>query len=349
MKVLYNVDHPAKFHLFKNAMKMLKDRGNEVLLTIVDKEVTLNLAEKFCKIYDIPYIIIGLNSGNLSKKAFNVPSIEFNLLKTALNFKPDLLIGGDGDIYVSHVSKLLNKPSFVFDETEHAKLQNSIAYPFTSKIFTPDCYEKNLGKKQIKYNGYHELAYLHPDIFNPRKEVLEQMNLSKNDKITIIRLVSWDAFHDIGKRGMISEIESLLKKLSDYTEVIINSENKLPKNLEKYQLNVNPEDLHDILYYSSIYIGEGATTAAESAVLGTPAIYTNPLKMGYTNELEHRYSLLYNMPTENYTSILNKSLELISNNNLKNESSKKIKRLLNEKINVTTYIVDVIENYNKFW
>lgn len=34
--------------------------------------------------------------------------------------------------------------------------------------------------------------------------------------------------------------------------------------------------------------------AAESAVLGTPAVYVNTLRMGYTDELEARYGLLVN-------------------------------------------------------
>ena len=52
--------------------------------------------------------------------------------------------------------------------------------------------------------------------------------------------------------------------------------------------------MHDLLAGAVLFVGEGATMAAESAVLGTPAVYVNTLRMGYTDELEARYNLLYN-------------------------------------------------------
>ena len=41
----------------------------------------------------------------------------------------------------------------------------------------------------------------------------------------------------------------------------------------------------------TLYVGEGATTASECAVLGTHAIYVNTLNWGDTDEEEEKYQL----------------------------------------------------------
>jgi predicted glycosyltransferase len=348
MKVLFNVDHPAKFHLFKNTMKILQEKGINVFLTVIDKEVTSDLVKDFADENNIKYKIIGENLGSIFKKAMNVPKIEYELLKISKNFKPDIFVGGCGDLYISHVARLLKKPSFIFDTNESAKLQHALTVPFATKIFTPSCYEKNLGKKQIRYEGYHELAYLHPNYFTPNSKVLDELNLSKNDTIIVLRLVAWNAIHDAGEKGISREnLNAYINKLEDFGRVLITSETKLDKTLKKYQVMVKPENLHDLLYYSTLYIGEGATTASECAMLGTHAIYTSTTKRGYLNELEKQYSLVYNItnPKNMYIKALNKSLELLENKNLKKEGIEKREKLLKYKIDVTKYIVDVMENY----
>ena len=43
---------------------------------------------------------------------------------------------------------------------------------------------------------------------------------------------------------------------------------------------------------AATFIGEGATMAAESAVLGTPAVYVSTLKLGYLQHIESAYGLV---------------------------------------------------------
>jgi predicted glycosyltransferase len=52
------------------------------------------------------------------------------------------------------------------------------------------------------------------------------------------------------------------------------------------------------MYYADLFIGESATMASESAVLGTPAIFVSTLQAGVLNEIEEKYGLLY-MISEN--------------------------------------------------
>ena len=69
------------------------------------------------------------------------------------------------------------------------------------------------------------------------------------------------------------------------SRIFISSEKEIPPNLEKYKLLVPVEKMHSVLYFSSLYIGEGATMASEAAVLGTPSIYLSKLSVGYLKDL----------------------------------------------------------------
>ena len=68
----------------------------------------------------------------------------------------------------------------------------------------------------------------------------------------------------------------------------------------KYQIRTSPDNMHDILANASLYIGEGATMASESALLGTPSIYISSLAgtMGCLKELEQKYGALHSFIDE---------------------------------------------------
>ena len=105
--------------------------------------------------------------------------------------------------------------------------------------------------------------------------------------------------------------------------------------------------MHVLLYYAALYVGEVGTMASEAAVLGTPAVYTNTLRMGYTDEEEYKYGLIFNLSSneESYEDIIKKALELVAQDDLKVEWKKKKDHLLNDKIDVTKFLIETIERY----
>ena len=331
--------HPGQVHLFKNAIWALEKRGHDCKITTVDKEVSLNLLDA----YGFEYDVVGSAKPTLFSKATELLKIEYNLYKIAKSFKPDILVGGVGNAYLAHLGKIISKPSIIFDDTEHAKIERLLTDPFATVICTPSCFQKDLGKKQVRYNGYHELAYIHPNYFTPNPEVLKELGLKENEIFIILRLVSWDANHDFGHHGIQNKIE-YVKKLEKYGKVLITSENKLDNVLEKYRIKASPEKLHSLLYYASLYVGDGATTTVEAAILGTPSIYVSSLArtMGNFIELEDKYRLI--LSYENSDEALNKAVELLQMSNIKNEWKNKTEQLLKDKIDVTAFMVEVIEN-----
>ena len=341
MKILVDVNHPAHVHQFKNAIKILKANGHEILVTARNKEVTLDLLDRF----GIKYVEVGRSKKNNVSKVVEMFRIDYRLYKLSKTFNPDILVGGVGNVYVAHVSTVINKPCILFNDTEHAVLQNLLSYPFASAICTPSCYNKNLGKKQIRYNGYHELAYLHPNYFTPNPAVLDEIGLGEDDTFIILRFVSWDASHDIGQHG-IQDRTALVRELERYGQVFITSEGRLDGGLAKYHIKVSPEKMHDLLYYASLYVGDGGTTASEAAVLGTHAVFISTIVSGYLyDEEEHGLVHVFSDPKTGEEEGIKRALDLLKNTNLKDGARGKKKKLLKDKIDVTAFMVWFIENY----
>src|SRR5690606_13332766 len=98
---------------------------------------------------------------------------------------------------------------------------------------------------------------------------------------------------------------------------------------------------------ASLYIGDSQTMAAEAAVLGTPSIRFNDFvgKLGYLEELEHKYGLTYGIKTSEPEKLLAKIDELLSFPHIKDEWAKRRDKMLSEKIDVTAFMVWFIENY----
>lgn len=342
MKILIDIAHPAHVYQFKNTIQILRAKGHKILITSRNKEITLDLLDKF----GMDYVEVGTYNYAPLRKGIEMLRIDYKLYNLARKFNPDLLIGGVGNVYVAHVSALIKKPSILFNDTEHGTLQNLLSFPFVKAICVPSCYRKSLGKKEVRYNGYHELAYLHPNYFKPNPAVLHEIGLSEDDPFIILRFVSWGASHDIGHKGLtLEDKRNAVKAFEKYGRVLITSETSLSQEFEKYRITISPEKIHDLLYYATLLYGESATMASECAVLGTHAIFCDYAGRGYTDEEEEKYGLVYNFKNEKTMGkeSLEKTLELLENPNLKEDGMRKRKVLLKDKIDVTKFMVDFME------
>ncbi len=339
MRILIDIGHPAHVHFFKNSIWNLERKGHDIMVTAREKDVTIDLL----RAYNIPYkVLTKMRTGKIGLMKEWLTR-DYKLFNVAREFKPDILTGILNPC-VAHVSRLLRKKAVIFNDTEHATFAETITYPFADTVCTPSCFKKDIGKIQIRYNGYHELAYLHPNYFVPNPDVLDDIGLKRYDKFTILRFVSWGASHDVGQYGMQNKID-FVNKLERYGHVFISSEGRLDNELEKYKINVSPEKIHDLLHYANLYVGEGATMATESAILGTPSIYVSSLTgtMGNFDELEQRYGLLFNYMYSH--DALEKAVELIQKPDIKKEWQNRRDMLLKDKIDVSSFITWFIDRY----
>lgn len=341
MKILFETNHPAHVHFFKNIIWNLEKMGHEVLIVARDKEITLALLDA----YKFKYILIGPNYKSMLKKAYGLIKADYKLFKVAKDFKPDILVGR-GSVYLAHLNILINKPYIAYIDTENANLTAWLTFPFADLIITSSSYKKKINpKKQVKISSYKELSYLHPNYFKPDPSVLHEIGLKENENFIVIRTVAWGASHDIGDKGF-TNLKNVINSLEPYGRIFISSETELSPDIQGYKINLSPEKIHHLLFFAKLYFGESATMATESAVLGTPSIFVSTSTRGYTDELESKYGLVFTFSDEKrQEEALEKAKEILKNKNSKFIWSEKRARMLTEKIDVVDFMTNNILEY----
>ena len=340
MRILFDLGHPAHVHYFKYLIKLLKKNGNQVLVVAREKDVTLRLLKN----YGIPYLSRGKGSKTLLGKIFYLFKANLRLYKYSIIFQPDIFISFASP-YAAQIASYFNKPHIAFTDTEHAKLGIASFLPFTDTIITPKTFKGNLGHNHIKFDGYMEDAYLHPKYFKPDKNILKKLNLSDQERYVVLRLVSWDASHDIGQKGFrINTLVKLINEVKKHARVFISAENKVPKIFKKYQISINPTEIHDVLSFAELFIGEGATMASECAIMGTPSIYINTLSAGTLENQEQR-GILHMFKSSN--GLIEKTREILTNPKRKIETKQISLDLLKNKIDINIFFYWLITEYPK--
>jgi len=336
VNILIDIIHPAHVHFFRNAITEFENHGHNVAVTARQKDVTIELLENF----NIPFTMLSKVGTGLLALGTELLVRDMRLLKFCRRFKPDVLTGISG-MFCAHVGFLLRKPSIVWDDTEHQKKAHAITYPLATQYQSPDCYTKRLGKKQQLYAGCHELAYLHPKRFRPNAEVVKALGIDSAEKYCIIRFVSWGAHHDVGEHGFANDKKlHFIEEIAKYARPYISSEGPLPTEFEQYRLKVPVHQIHHVMAFASLCVGEGATVISESAVLGVPAVYINTLKLGYI-DMHEQYGLV--KQTIDTDEALKYCLDYLGSEKAKQDCMAAQKKLLDDKIDVTDYIVRTIE------
>ncbi len=342
MKLIIDIGHPAHVHLFKNLAWKLIERGDKVLFTCRDREHVVHLL----RTYGFVYENFGKHYKSLKGKIFGLAKNELQMLSTAIRFKPDMFIS-HGSTIAAHASFVVRKPHIALEDTFNME-QVRLSMPFTDVVLTGDYEHPLLGRKEIRYPGYHELAYLHPNVFTPDETVLDGLGVDKSEKYAIVRFVAWAATHDVGHKGMSYDNKKrLVDSLSKHAKVLISSEGELPPDLKKYQIEIKPEDMHNVMAFAHLFVGESATMASECACLGVPAIYIDNVGRGYTDHQQERYGLVfnYNESEHGQQQAILKAAELADRNH--DDETYKVKRrlLLNDMIDVSQFMEWFVSNY----
>tara|TARA_Y100001935_G_C17307058_1_gene513013 strand:+ start:2309 stop:3406 length:1098 start_codon:yes stop_codon:yes gene_type:complete len=348
MKILFHLGHPAHFHLFKNTILNLTQQGHKTSIIIKKKdileELLINEGLKYKNI---------LPEGRKNSKisiAIGLLKQDFQILKYCLKYKPNLLVGTS--VPICHVGKFLGIPSINLNEDDASvvPLYSKLAYPFADIILSPTCCNNmKWDKKTIKYPGFHELAYLHPNNFKPNIKVCEKY-IDTKEPFFILRFSSLNAHHDKGVKGINDKIAlKLIEIIKPHGKVLITSERPLNSLLEKYRIKINPLDMHNFLAFAKMYIGDSQTMAAEAGVLGTPFIRFNDFvsKIGYLNEIENKYNLGYGFKPIEIDKMFSKIKELLFEADLKQKWIYKKNKMINDKIDVSEFLTWFISDYPK--
>lgn len=174
---------------------------------------------------------------------------------------------------------------------------------------------------------------------------MDYIDADRDDKIVILRLVAWEAVHDVGDSGFSDVVDVVRRLESTGAEVVITAEEDIPEEVEYCQSEIPPHKMHGLMYYSDLFIGESATMASESAMLGTPAIFVSSSRRGYTDELEEKYGLVFNFSGENRQERgIRKAMDILTDYDEK-KWDKRHENMLEDKIDVTQFMMKFFEDF----
>ena len=133
-----------------------KSNGAKVLVTSRDKDVSLELPRR----NKIRFVNLG------KPGVFKMMALDLQFLNLLHKYKPMVAIS-TASPSLAQACFLSRIPHLVFGDTEQSRHIYRASVPFSCSMITPESFIGSYGDKHIKYNGYHELAYLHPKYYTP--------------------------------------------------------------------------------------------------------------------------------------------------------------------------------------
>lgn len=336
-RILIDIGHPGHVHLFKNFAFIMQNNGHEVLFTCRDKEFEQDLL----KSYNFNYVCLGKKINIKFFKLFGLFYFNLKLYLVSRKFNPTLFLS-HGSPYAAQVGFLMCKKHVSLEDTGNRE-QMLLYLPFTKNVLVANSFNVNIGKKEVRYNGNHELFYLHPEIFHFNPQIFSLLKINENTKYVVIRLIAWNATHDSFTKADSIEFLSRLIKMIEKCDmrVFISSEIEIT-DFENYRLNISPEFLHDVLKGAHLYIGQGSTTANEASMLGTFSVLINPQvkTIGICQELQKANLQLF---FDNFNQAEMEIERLLRLNELKEVTLLNLEKYLKDKPNPTKFLVEFVE------
>lgn len=344
MRFAFFINTPAQVHLYKNVVRKLEARGHETKLLTRDYGDTVELLSELGLCHETYLATPESRAG----KAVSLPVVVSNAFQILRRATPDVIV--DAGIYGAITSKLLRKPCIVFTDSEPMPVQLLMIQSLARAILTPTSFRLDLGRKHMRINSYKELAYLHPNHFEPDPSVLRLLGIGPNEAYSLVRFNAFDAVHDVGVRGFsLDDKRRLVAELRKYGHVFISSEKELPEDLAKHQLSIPKSKIHDVISFAKVVVTDTQTMATEAAVLGVPAVRFNTFvgrnDMGNFVELEQVYGLVFNCSDPE--AALQRAVAILRDENGKSQWNGRRAWLLRDKIDLCDFLVSFIEKHGR--
>jgi len=340
MRVLFDLLHPAHFHLFKNAIAELQSQGHRVDILARQKDCLPQLLE----ITGWEYTLIP-RRGTAGLPTLAMETLRAAWLATQKGFRKKIDIMAGTSISIGPAARVCGAKACIFEEDDAAviPLMARLGYPWAHYIITPQWLtSENHGRKHLTYPGFHELAYLHPNRFRPEPSIVSDLGLREGERYFVVRLVALKAHHDIGQKGLSTpQACQIVEKLAAYGRVFISAESTVEPSLKPYLLPTAPERMLDVLAFADMLIGDSQTMSVEAAMLGTPSIRCNTFvgRLSVLRVLDEHWRLTAGfLPTEFYR-LMNCLDEWLHTPNLKSQWKIRREQMLRECIDLTEWML----------
>lgn len=340
MRLLVDILHPAHVHLFRGFIDEMNSRGHEVMVTAREKDIATDLLRAF----GIPHRILSVQRKGAVSMAIELLRRSWAEWRLARRFKPDILIGCMGPA-IAVAGRFLPAKTLVYYDNETARVVNTVVSRLCDAYLTPASFVGEMGRAHRRYEGFHGLAYLHPSRFRPDPAVLAKLNLTPETPFFVVRFVAWESVHDVGETGFSDRGKRrLIERLAREGRVILSVEGAVPAEFEHYCARLPVEEMHHLLAYCRLFVGESATMAEEACLLGSHAVFVSRSGRGVIDEIERRYGLAHYFTAGDEDLALARVDELLALPGIKADARARQRRLLAEKIDLTAAMIETVED-----
>lgn len=334
MKILIDLLHPADINFFKNAIDALNKRDVDSTIIMRPRGKMIEILKS--ELPNMQFTPVGKYYTSTSGKLLSIVTRNFNLLMFLRKKKIDLCTSYG--FFVGIASRFCRIPSVIFTDDYEYKLPYYLFKSCGDYLVIPTCIPSS-GKNILKYNGFKELAYLHPNYFKPDRKVLEQYGITPNNYV-FIREVSRVSLNY--KKMQQTDLPEVIRSLNNSgLEVVLSLEDKTRADSLKDKCIILEEPIEDIfslMSFALFTISSGDSMARESCLVGTPTIYTGGRDMIVNRELVEKGCLF--KVDENQA--LNDAITNVIEEGTKKETMVTIERAVkHEWMDTTEVILDI--------
>jgi len=341
---LIYLGHPSHFYVFRHIIQTLKENNYKVVVVIKTKDVLEDLVKS--EAWEYHNISKTRRGSSFYEIAKDVVGRNLSLSKILVSKKIDIILTCGSDI--AFLAKIFRIPLFLFNDDDFDVVPKSATYgwPHVPTIFAPKgCDMGKFNSKTIHYNGFQKSFYLQDNVFEPNPNTVK--NKITSDRYFLIRVVGLDAHHDDGIKGIG---EALLGKIVDilkpHGDIIISSERILTERFEKYQVKIDPIEMHHFIYYADLVIGDSQSMIHEAALMGVPSIRYNSFvgKIGVMNMLENEYGLSIGISAGQEDELLETIERVVKDKECKSTIKKRLEIMNESMVDVNQMVLDYLES-----
>ena len=336
MRILIDISHPAHANFFKTVAVSLKNKGDVVIISVLQRGNLLKIVKN-----EYPDFVI-IKSGNYNNNKLSIifqANIQrfFKQLRNVIKYKIDLGLSC-GSFTLGAALSIIGKPNFQFDDDPERKMNVFLEKMTATKVFFPPIIGKN--RNIAIFNALKEWSYLSPKYFVPDISSLNQYQLDPKAYI-FIREVQTKSLNYSGQTSDI--ILSISQMIPKEINVLLSLENK--SNMDKYPshwkiLQEPVKDIHSLIYYCQAVLSSGDSMAREGAMLGVPSIYCGFREMRANDLLKEQGMLFKILPEE-----VSHFMQDILNEKIKLQPQEEFRNKLCENwIDVNELILNLVRN-----
>lgn len=369
MNVGIVIRHPEHARFFREPIVQLRERGHEVTLLVREFRHTTDLLDA----YGFDYSVLAGEADGVGELLAGHAAYELGVVREARRTGIDVLssIGGRA---VSHLAPLLGIPSVVFADWDPGTTDRVIAR-MADVLATPAFLRDEYGGNQVVYDGLHELAYLHPERFQPAPRAGNATDIripdggaglpDRDDSTAPGRSEAGVTPRDdsefltrnhagisggsdpgestvvvgfTSERTETEQITETLAALDELGTVLVAGEHA-PNASGFVSDRIPPQSVHDRLAAADLCVTDLGTVATESAVLGTPTVFPGTDPPRRCQHLASHYQLVQFADEESLPSV---AVDRLEDDDAATLWRRRQRLLIEESIDVTDFVADRI-------